>query len=427
MRYEDIPSVRIWKSDAFSIHKIPLDPIVASIDKMLEKYHQAFSPMAKKNLLADLERSCAAWSRPRQKNAAIDALLDVVKRRLAYIGSVAHTYEKIVCVSYSIKTGGFDLAGKVKYQGQLDDEQDMLARVRNMKAAINKAESFVPSASRNDNKTLKLFMAPEFYFRGRYGAYPPEIVSQIMPLLRNGNDGTGRPIFKDWLFVFGTAISATIDARQYCFTCKSGRHIVFDRNPANPSKTIPKCSKGAAHDVREGIYGAVIDNVALIQKGKEDYVVAKEFISGIDFRDTGTGAYVKMENSGVREKFKPIPTEGSHGSRFTSKFSDERMGGGVFNMDGITFGMEICLDHAKKKLKASGNLQILLIPSAGMDIKYWRTINNGITFNVDGLRAEGNVVVRSGAGVWSAKSSYALVGVPGKIEMFGPMEIAYLN
>ncbi len=430
MRYDDIPTANNWKADAFVIHKLPLDPIVRDIDDLLVKYQQAFSPMAKRNLLADLERCCSAWKPPKPKNIALDALLEVVKRKLAYSGSIAHTYDNAVCVSYSVKTGAFEgNTNIVKYQGRLDDEQDMRERVQRMKAAINQAYNFVPAVSRNDSKTLKIFMAPEFFFRGRYGAYPPELVSQILPMLRSGDNGTARALFKDWLFVFGTAISATIDARQYCFTCNSGKHIVFQRDPGNPNRTVAKCTNGAAHDVREGVYGAIIDNVALIQKGSEEYLVAKEFISGIDFRDikNGRGAFVSMDNEGVRQNLKPLSTEGARGSRIASKFTDERMGGGVFNIDGITFGMEICLDHGEKRLKSAGNLQILLIPSAGMKIEYWRTINDGISFNVDGLRAGGDVLLRSSpAGVRPAKTRHALNGVPGDIEIFAPVTIPYV-
>ncbi|WP_031433655.1 hypothetical protein [Methylomarinum vadi] len=429
MRYDDIPNLNNWKADAFVIHKLPLDPIVRDIDDMLVKYQQAFSPMAKRNLLADLERSCLAWKPPKPKNVAMDALLEVVRRKLAYSGSVAHTYDNAVCISYSVTTGAFEgNTNIVKYQGQLDDEQDMRERVQQMKAAVNQAYNFVPPASRNDDKTLKIFMAPEFFFRGRYGAYPPELVSQILPLLRSGDNGTGKPLFKDWLFIFGTAISAAIDARQYCFTCHSGQHIVFQRDPTNPSRTIAKCSKGAAHDVREGIYGAIIDNVALIQKGSEDHLVAKEFISGIDFRDIkdGKGPFVSMNNAGVRQDMPPLSTEGARGSGITSKFTDERMGGGVFNIDGITFGMEICLDHAEHKLSAAGNLQILLIPSAGMEIEPGHTIIDGISFNVDGLRAEGDVLLRSGAGVRPSKTRHSLNGIKGDIEVFQSVPIPYV-
>ncbi len=428
MRYEDIPSVRFWKSDAFSLHKMPIDPIVAKIDELLEKYPQAFSPMAKRNLLADLQRNCEAWLPPRQKNPALDALLDIVKRRLNYIGSVAHTYEKVVCVSYSLQTGEFEAGTDVvKYQGQLDDTKDMQERVRKMKNAVNQAYGFVPYAHNNDSKTLKLFMAPEFYFRGRYGAYPPELVSQILPLLREGTDGTDRTIFKDWMFVFGTAISATIDSRHYCHTCHSADHIVFERNPLNLNKTVPKCSAGMGHLVREEVFGAIIDNVALIQKNSEDYLVTKEFMSGIDFRNTGAGSFVLMKRADMRKEFRTLPTEGSRTGKFVSKFNDERMGGSIFNMDGITFGMEICLDHAEKRLKGSENLQIVLIPSAGMEITYWRTVKDGITFNVDGLRKQGEVWLRTGQGVEAKKKNNPLKGIPGNIEVFEPLDIPYFN
>lgn len=428
MRYEDIPNVNAWKVDAYSLHQFPIDPIVVNIGDMLTKYYQAFSPMAKRNLLADLEKSCLAWKPPKPGNAAMDALLEVVKRRLAYSsGSIGHVYDNVVCVSYSVTTGEF-VPGTdvVVYRGKLDDEQDMRQRVNNMKTAFNQARNFVPNPARDDSKTLKIFMAPEFYFRGRYGAYPPEIVAQILPLLRDGSNGSDSPVFKDWLFIFGTAISASIDARHHCYTCKSAQHIVFKRDPLDRSKTIVECSKGATHNVQEGIFGATIDNVALIQKGKQDYLVAKEYMSGIDFRNPGSGAYVKMMNAGVRDEFKPIATEGSVVSRFASKFDDERMGGGVFNIDGITFGMEICLDHEENKLAGVGNLQILLIPSAGMDIKRVRTISNGVTFNVDGQRENGKVYVSSVPGVWKTARPFALSGVPGNIEIFDSLMIPYI-
>jgi hypothetical protein len=86
--------------------------------------------------------------------------------------------------------------------------------------------------------------------------------------------------------------------------------------------------------------------------------------------------------------------------------------------------MEICLDHAEKKLETAGNL---LIPSSGMEIKYWRTIDNGISFNVDGSRGDSDVQVRRQTGVRQTAASHQLInGVPGKIEVFGPLVIPYL-
>lgn len=87
------------------------------------------------------------------------------------------------------------------------------------------------------------------------------------------------------------------------------------------------------------------------------------------------------------------------------------MGGSVFNMDGITFGLEICLDHAATpgnrnagRLDNAANIQIQLIPSAGMQIGTLRTVTNGIVFNVDGSTPHVQIV--------GTPEGQALVGGP---------------
>lgn len=426
MRYEDIPTLSAWKADAFSIHKVPAIPIVAKLDDMLTKFHQAFAPMSKRNLLMDMSRACAEWKAPLPKNPAMDALAEVVKRRLAYSGG-GRKYTSVVCIAYSVTTGAFDGAGRVKYQGKLDDRQDMLARVAQMRAAISCARGLLPANIQQDSTILKIFMAPEFFFRGRYGAYTPDVAAEIFPLLRSGDGGTNGAVFKDWLFVLGTTISASIDAVTWCFTCNSNANITFQRQVVDPTKTKASCSLGVGHNVGEGIFGATIDNVALIQKGSETFLVAKEYTSGIDFRDEGSGGFVLLKNKGVRKEFGVQSTEGSVESRIASKFTDERMGGGVFNFDGITFGMEICLDHITTKMTAAENLQIQLIPSAGMDIRHRRTITDGIAFNVDGVRGDSDVKINDIADTsGTIANSLAVPGHPGKIDIYDSILIPYV-
>jgi hypothetical protein len=83
------------------------------------------------------------------------------------------------------------------------------------------------------------------------------------------------------------------------------------------------------------------------------------------------------------------------------------MGGGVFNFDGITFIMEVCLDHHVGRLQTAENLQFLLISSSGMSIK------------MNGLRVDGKVVVRSQAGVSKMPTAHALSGIRGKARCSG--------
>lgn len=73
-------------------------------------------------------------------------------------------------------------------------------------------------------------------------------------------------------------------------------------------------------------------------------------------------------------------------------------GGSIFKLCGVRFGLEVCLDHIKGRMKAAvtgtGNIKkidpvdVHLIPSAGMSIddRYVGAKANGIIFNVDGFR-----------------------------------------
>src|SRR6185369_6324461 len=87
-------------------------------------------------------------------------------------------------------------------------------------------------------------------------------------------------------------------------------------------------------------------------------------------------------------------------------------GGSVFTMDGITFGLEVCLDHMENRLAefykvgvaAVGDpkVQIQLIPSWGMLIGKGElvcvedAVKPGLTFNVDGSRWGSDARARDG-------------------------------
>lgn len=86
-----------------------------------------------------------------------------------------------------------------------------------------------------------------------------------------------------------------------------------------------------------------------------------------------------------------------------TKFQDERMGGTIFTIDGVTFGLEICLDHAAScanhtagRLDNAASIQVHLIPSAGMGIRKLRAVPGGIVFNVDGSTPHVQVVAGLG-------------------------------
>src|SRR5262249_30797266 len=81
-------------------------------------------------------------------------------------------YHAALCLGYKVKTAGS------KYSGMTDDYQDMVQRCNDLKAAVRAAYRLADEMdSHNSNKgMLKIFMAPEFFFRGRNGAYDHKIV-----------------------------------------------------------------------------------------------------------------------------------------------------------------------------------------------------------------------------------------------------------
>lgn len=125
-------------------------------------------------------------------------------------------YAKAQCVAFHVRPGTKEVHGTEIYLGKDKATDDIDNRCAFMISAIQKAYDMVKSntpkpqkVSRSVNNSvdsdpvLKIFMAPEFYFRGSEGGYPVELISEIIPKLRKETD---QEKYKHWLFVFGTAI-----------------------------------------------------------------------------------------------------------------------------------------------------------------------------------------------------------------------------
>lgn len=301
-------------------------------------------------------------------------------------------YTKAQFISYQLNTftSYKNSHGRYEYLGNEKAETDICYRMNVMKNAIKKAQASMyidNDIDEKGNKTLKIFMAPEFYFRGSKGAYPIEKVSLVMEKMR---ELTKDDSYKDWLFVFGTALG---------YIEENDNFEIF--------------------------------NVALVQKGGRDIaddgakLVYKEYISHIDFaRDFDRGLFcsncghfnefdwsVNQSRRGVvgpstgdhTAPTNPLltPVQGSsdvgssrvHATGAGKEQSKSGLGGqGIFTIDGVTFALEICLDHLNGRLRKSPPLQgqnipqIHLITSAGADIvqNHVLTDKGGLVFNVDG-------------------------------------------
>jgi hypothetical protein len=242
---------------------------------------------------------------------------------------------------------------------------DIEQRVQFTYNAIKMADE----AATKQPSTLKVFMGPEFLYRGRGGAYIHDLINgwvKAPPAEFNldGHEGfsglfgslQGLAIeFDHWLFVFGTAISASFPAR----TTEHGKWVL-DAN-----------QKGEIY------------NTALIQPGGQGrtydaYATRKHYISGIDFIKQYLGSKAFTDGDVVpADRADLEPNE------------DDREGSAIFKINGVNdkdaqpiiFGLEVCLDHAHStgidgkrndwgRIHTANKLvKIQLVPSGGMALR----------------------------------------------------------
>lgn len=373
---------------------------VPKLEKETGLLEQTWSEFASRNLLSEILRIIKVMEPllPDNLPSAAAGIKRRVTKALGEHNPTNSKYQNVICLGYRVKTA-FD-----KFKGDVDDWEDMKKKCEDMKTAIRAAYQLA-NAHHADGTMLKVFMAPEFFFRGINGAYDhADISGQVARKAEPGisevkgkralmdimGDEINQDIYKDWLFVLGTAIAATKLTQTVCAQCSG--ELEWKRDSAR-KKTRPVCKSNSAHSgTQEKVLGAFVDNIAFIQKEKQHYIVTKELVSHIDYV---TSSVVKDKVTVRGEQLDVIRHAQSStydtASNKPTKFQDERMGGGIFIMDGVTIGLEVCLDHAATttsdtggRLSNASNIQIQLVPSAGMTISALRTKSGGIVFNVDG-------------------------------------------
>mmetsp|Transcript_16720 Transcript_16720/g.33418 ORF Transcript_16720/g.33418 Transcript_16720/m.33418 type:complete len:383 (-) Transcript_16720:1829-2977(-) len=114
------------------------------------------------------------------------------------------------------------------YLGLKDNGQDVQRRLDIMRSAVDRAYELAS----DDPTTLKIFIAPEFFWRGRNGAYAFESDAEeqangagscgtVCQILQGLESIVEEERFDDWLFLFGTVIASdtlpTEDPFDYLF------------------------------------------------------------------------------------------------------------------------------------------------------------------------------------------------------------------
>ena len=229
---------------------------------------------------------------------------------------------------------------RLDFEGQI---ADITERLQFTYKAIEKAHELAVKHP----TTLKVFMAPEFLYRGKGGAYIHDLINgwtETPPPTEFNLTGFDRfpgvfgylkrfaaeDKFKDWLFVFGTAISASFPARS----------------ETNKGWVVDSTKMGEIY------------NTALIQRGgefttDEVYASRKRYIASIDF----IKSQYKAKGFALGNPNDPDPekrgTVVAADRLYLEPNESDREGSATFTINGINdgagqpimFGLEVCLDH----------------------------------------------------------------------------------
>lgn len=248
-----------------------------------------------------------------------------------------------------------------RYVGLENDDADWQARVALVRDAL--AMALKNPAVNPDTQCLKIFMLPEFFFRGILGGYSLETAGKLTrALIEVAQD----PAFKDWLFVFGTILARA-------------------RTPDNQNEAY---------------------NFALIQKGnaaaEDTRVVMKSKVSVWDFiNEYNKYRFASKDTLLLENTTYPPPVTTLTRDEEKQKNYD---GQSVFQQDNLKIGLEICLDHLNGRIKnwqdntRAAPLDIHLVTASGMALRPEKLASSpdGLAFLNDGSATPETQVISRG-------------------------------
>jgi hypothetical protein len=299
--------------------------------------------------------------------------------------SESMSYKKVQFIAYRIYT--CPAHNPDRYVGLNDEADDVHQRVKLMAEAIsNAAESKEVNRS---SDVLKVFIAPEFYFHSMWGAYtelryfsgglpgrdPDSVVGALAEVVKDER-------WKDWLFVFGTTVVAAS-----MFSLQDFKDPLTGRFSSS---------------LLDQFFGRTAAlNIAFVQKGGYDHedqrvakaiAIVKEHKSPIDYLK-GQGTVVGLTDAMAAHY--PAVGPGTYALEVNTPGGTRGggyNGGSIFMLDNIVYGLEVCLDHGKARLRRASPqagdifVQLQLIPSGGITIdpSCVATLKGGLVCNVDG-------------------------------------------
>lgn len=324
-------------------------------------------------------------------------------------------FNAIRFIAYCLFTGpqtSSEVPGGESYLGNEDQEIDITARIQILKNAVDTARAQLPEKDETSG-TINVFMAPEFYFHGTRGAYLYASAEQdpLPYLLAQVQQNFSDAAYANWVFVFGTAVTAHVANAEKLFGSESvrARNAVVKTLLEQKEQTygpteqlvsstlsnfLTACHASPDVTVRDRavVYSQISLDTPKTQLNAHMLTTEKYFLSGEDFilcephgrTDVITEQMVGYAHIDL--------SNGDEKKLAFDNFAIFRQNGVSSSATYLDYGIEICLDHDDARLRSnlgrdgSGSVHVQLIPSYGSGIMQENVVANanGFVFNCDG-------------------------------------------
>jgi hypothetical protein len=270
-------------------------------------------------------------------------------------------YQTLQFIAYQINTVPTVKAAKASRPGLRDEHQDLDARCALMLRAIRTAGAHLAPAG--ESATLKVFLAPKYFFSGATGAYDAACLQRAVLRLQAMVAG---PEWTDWLFVFGSIVVA-----------------------------LPKKPRGQRRAA----------SFTLLQRGAapQDALDAQAGLHQLTSRDEPRIAVENASGALFGALLAPPPAKGAAGH------APPLSGAGVFTIDGITWSVG-AQGHARQ-LPGQRAVQIHLSQATrARAASAYAAAQGGHVFNCDGSGLGESRLLLADALQLSAESTVAVPG-----------------
>lgn len=321
------------------------------------------------------------------------------------------TYENVQFIGYAISTiprsiediGDPNSPGFVegRYVGIEPPAADIEARIDLTMAAVE--QTIKSGAVDASPSTLKIFLMPEFAFRGKNGAYSDSATVDYFTMFRTEfAKRAADTAYEGWLFVFGTVVNTLGDYRRGASPevdrkarvredlaialANTWMYASEHADPRMATFTTKALDLFTQYCHSDPVY-EIADRSFVVAGGVPDpnypqgLSIEKKFVSNEDF------VLNYYKNAFTEEACAYPQISEAEGEDKKSAFDVYS----IFTIKGIKFGVEVCLDHYKARLRTNRVpdtevVQIHLVPSCGMQIMQPSIVAcaGGLVFNCDG-------------------------------------------